>query len=86
MDGRIGTKIHCSVLKALIVVTDGKSNDPVHTIIIHLLLLKALIVVTDGKSNDPVHTIKEAANKWKQRGVKTYALGFGSQVDTDGKH
>ena len=41
-------------------------------------------MITDGKSNDPVLTIGEAANNWKNKGAKIYALGFGDKVDTEG--
>ena len=42
-------------------------------------------MITDGNANDPVLSLSESAAKWKARGIKTYALGFGKKVNEEGK-
>ena len=42
-------------------------------------------MITDGNSNDPTLSLPESAAKWKAKGIKTYALGFGKKVNEEGK-
>ena len=35
-------------------------------------------------SNDPTLFVKDAAAKWKAKGIKTYALGYGDKINEEG--